>query len=151
VVYRPLPARTTILQVLEADGTTWTEIEGVNLIGTDPSANEVMVDKGTYGHDGHASNIKTQVGATISVDYLKYVDSVTGAQAPGQLRLQTLAEALLWDGIGQVRIRDELDTVWKRWPEATFSSGMITGDKNALRAGGFTISRNLPSVTEAVA
>lgn len=151
MAYQPLPARSTIVQVLQADGTTWTEIEGVESVDIDLSANEVMADKGTYGHDGHASNIKMQVGAALAISYQKYVDSVTGAQAPGQARVQTLAEAVAWAGLGQIRLRDELDTNWRRWPEATFSAGALTGDKNALRVGTYTIGRNLPSVTEAVA
>lgn len=150
MVFQPLPARSTIVQVLQADGTTWTEIEGVESVAIDPSANEVMADKGTYGHDGHASNIKLQVGASLSIGFQKYADSITGARAPGQLRIETLAAAVAWAGLGQVRLREELDTQWTVWPEATFSAGAQTGDKNALRVGTYTIGRNLPSTTAAV-
>lgn len=150
MAYQPLPARSTVVQVLQADGTTWTEIEGVTSVALDPAANEVMTDKATYGHDGHASNIKMQVGAALAIGYQKWADSITSARPPGQSRIETLAAAVAWAGIGQVRLREELDTVWTVWPEATFSVGAATGGVNDLRTGTYTIGRNLPSTSAAV-
>lgn len=144
-------ARDLVVQVLAADATTWVEVEGLNSVGMDPSANEVMADKTVYGSDGNYSGIKMQVGASLDLQGLKLKDSITGVQATGQLRCTTLAAAVAYAGLGQVRFRDEIDTLWTVWTEATFSVGAQTGGNNDLRSFACAVGRNGASSTASVA
>jgi len=152
MAYQYVPARDMVVQVLQSDATTWTEVEGLDTVGLDPAAREQMTDKGTYGSGGYDEQVKMQLGAQIELSGFLMKDSVTGAQAPGQARCATLAAALAYAGLGQVRFRlsDVTDTVWTVWTEATFSLGAQTGDKNALRNFVCTIGRNGQPSTAAV-
>lgn len=143
-------ARDMIVQVLLGDSVTWWEVEALDNIGEDPAANEVMTDKTTYGDNGNYGGIKMQVGAALALTGKKAADSITGVQVPGQLRCSTLAAGVAYAGLGQVRWRDELETSWKVWTEATFSRGAGTGGNNDLRTFACTIGRNGTTTTVAV-
>lgn len=147
-----VPARDMVVQVLQADGTTWTTVEGLNSIGSDPSANEVMTDKTTYGSVGNYESIKMQIGHSLELAGMLSKDSITGALASAQARITTLAALVAYAGLGQARFRESgtTDTQWVKWTEATFSRGASTGDNNALRSFGATIGRNGAAVLEAV-
>lgn len=146
---QPVLARTTLVQVY--DGVSaWIEVEGKTSVSLDSTTGEVMQDKTTYGNAGHMANIKTQVGASMEIQYLRLKDDITGARAPGQARIETLAGALGATGFSQVRVREETDTLWSVWPECTFSAGSSTGGVNELRNGSYTINRNATPTTAAV-
>lgn len=148
---QPLPARDMIVQVLQADGVTWTELEGITACDIDLSAGEVFTDKTSYANAGNQSQLKMQAGAALAITYQKWVDTITGAQAPGQARVQSLADTVGWANLGQVRFREELSTQWTHWTEATHSAGAQTGGVNDLRTGTYTLGRNGASSLAAVA
>ena len=152
MVMQYVPARDMVVQVLAADGTTWGEVEGLDDIGLDPSAQEVMTDKTTYGSGGLYEGLKIQVGAEVQLTGKLMKDSVSGAQAPYQLRCTVLAAALAYAGLGQVRFRaSELtDTTWTKWGEATFSLGNSGGGNNDLRTFTCKVGRNGASSSESV-
>lgn len=147
---QPVNARDTLVQVLASDGITWVEIEGKTNVAIDNSSGEVIADKATYSTGGHEAGIKTQIGASAEVSYLKLADAITNVPAPGQARVEELGGALGAAGLGQIRIREQNDTVWKRWPEAVFSVGSTSGNPTDLRSGSYTIKRNAFPVLEAV-
>lgn len=152
MAYQYVPARDMVVQVLQADGITWTTVEGLNSITSDPAANEVIGDKETYGSAGNYDGIKMRVGHALTLAGLLSKDSITGALAPGQARITTLAAALAYAGLGQVRLRESgtTDTQWLRWPEAVFSRNASGGGNNDLRAFGATIQRNGTATLEPV-
>lgn len=152
MVMQYVPARDMVVQVLQADNVTWTTVEGLNSIGSDPSANEQMTEKVTYGSAGNYEGIKMQVGHSLELSGLLSKDSITGAIASGQGRITTLSAAVAYASLGQVRFRESgtTDTQWIRWNEATFSRSASTGGNNDLRTFGATISRNGAATLEAV-
>lgn len=150
MAFQPIPARDTIVQVLQTDSTTWTELEGVTGCDLDLSRGEVFADKTSYANAGSQSQIKMQRGAALAVTYQKWVDTITAVQAPGQLRVQTLADSIGWANLGQVRFRDLGQTQWTVWTETAFSVGAQTGGVNDLRTGTYTLIRNGTSTTAPV-
>lgn len=152
MVMQYVPARDMVVQVLQSDGTTWTTVEGLNSIGSDPSANEQMTDKDTYGSAGNYESLKMRVGHALELAGLLSKDSVTGALASGQARITTLAALVGYAGLGQVRFRESgtTDTLWTKWTEAVFSRGASAGGNNDLRSFAATLSRNGAATTEAV-
>jgi len=152
MVMQYVPARDMVVQVLQADGTTWTTVEGLNSIGSDPAANEAMTEKTTYGSAGSYESIKMQVGHSLELAGLLSKDSVTGALASGQARITTLAALVSYAGLGQVRFRESgtTDTQWIKWAEATFSRGASNGANNDLRTFAATLGRNSTATLEAV-
>lgn len=139
---QPVLARTTLVQI--HDGvSTWIELEGKQTVSIDPSTGEVVQDKTTYGNGGHDAGIKTQVGTSMEVGYLRLKDDITGARAPGQARVEALSGLLGAAGFAQIRVREETDTFWSYWSEALVTAGASTGATNDLRSGSYTFRRNV--------
>lgn len=142
MVMQYVPARSLIVQVLQADATTWTQVEGMNQIGVDYAANEVMEETTTYADNGNYAELPMQRGRALNLQGLLMKDSVTGVQAPGQLRLQTLAEGVAYAGVGAVRFRHPLDTQWKKFDTTTVSVGEQGGGNNNMTGFSATVRRS---------
>jgi hypothetical protein len=143
VAQQPVLARNTVLQILAGDGLTWVQLEGIQTLSVDPSTGEVVQDKTTYGNGGHDAGIKTQIGTSAEVGYLRLVDDITGARAPGQARVETLSQLTGSAGFAQVRLRELSDTFWSYWSETLVTAGASTGATNDLRSGSYTFRRNV--------
>src|SRR4051812_39023957 len=106
-------ARDQIVQVAEADGTTWTEIGNLATIGFNPGENEETADTTVMESDGNYEEEVMQRGKSLSLEGLKTKDRTTGAKDPGQARCDVLGEAKGYDSLGKIRFRDVMDTEWQ--------------------------------------
>jgi hypothetical protein len=146
---RKVNARDLLCQVAAADGITWLDINGLNSAKLNPGENEETADTTTFSSAGMAEQEIMQRGATVELEGMLLKDDVTGAQDPGQLRCEVLAAQVASASLGKFRFRHPMDTVWKVWPQATFSLGEEGGDNNAKTSWSITITRSGASTTVA--
>lgn len=149
---RQILARDLMVDVLAADGTTWVPVDDNNTNMTlNPGANSVMTDTTTAGNAGVYSQIPAQRGAQVVLTGRLTKDHITGAQDTGQARCEVLAAAVGYDGLGGIRFRHPVDTVWKVWTQATFELGEQGADVNGMTAWACTVTRCIATTTMAVA
>jgi len=143
-------ARDLVIQVQEADGKSWSQIGGLNSAVPNSGDNEEVVDTTTFDSGGYYEQEVVQRGATLGLEGFLLLDPATGAQDPGQARVETLATLVGPDSLGKVRFRHTQDKAWKIWT-ATFSIGEQGGANNDKSAWKVTIARSGRSTTEQVA
>ncbi|MCK9896975.1 phage tail tube protein [Frankia sp. AgB32] len=146
MVATQVPARSLIVQVRAADGTTWLPIKGITQWTMNPAEGEEVTDTTTYDSQGDAESRKMQRGKSIKGEGKLYKDSVTGAQDPGQARCEVIADSLAEDSVGRVRFRHPMDTQWKVW-DAIFSVGEQGGGNNDMTSWSVTATRTGSSMT----
>lgn len=145
-----VPARDMVVQVRQADGVTWSEVEGLSTIGEDPSVGEQYADATVNADQGRPVELATQRGAALDLSGLRMRDTITGAHPVGQARCYTLADGLMYANVGAVRWRDNLETQWKVWETATFRRRAESGDSKALKTFSMLLVRNGAGTTAAV-
>ena len=126
---RKILARDIIIQIESSTPNTWYSIEGLTSATPNPGEDAEDTDVTDFNSAGRPEYIPTQRGASISMEGWKLLDSVTGDDAPGQGRAETLADVLGYDGIGRLRFRHPLQTTWKVW-NAVLTPGEIGGGGN---------------------
>lgn len=142
-------ARNLITQVLAADAVTWIEIGGINSVKVNLGENEERADITTFISAGQFEELIVQRGASLALEGLLLLDSVTGVQDTGQLRAQTLAAAMAYAGQAGFRFRYPQQTLWQVWAAANFSLGEQGGGNNDPSAFAVTVSRSGPTTTTA--
>lgn len=142
-------ARDIVIQVAEANGTTWTAIGGLTSAVPNASENEEVVDTTSFDSHGHYEQEVIQRGATLALEGFQLKDSANGKPDDGQARVEFLASQVGTESLGKVRFRHPMDTVWKVWT-ATFTIGEHGGGNNDKAAWAVTITRSGPSTTEDV-
>lgn len=143
-------ARDTIVQVAEADGTTWTEISNVNTIGINPGENEETADTTTMESEGAYEEEVMQRGNSLTLEGMQTKDRTTGAKDPGQARCDVLGTSVGYDSLGKIRFRHVMDANWEVW-NATFKPGEQGGGHNDKSAWSVVVTRSGPSTSVAVA
>lgn len=144
-----IPARSLIVQVRAADGTTYLPIKGITTWTLNPSEGEETTDTTTYDSAGDAESRKMQRGKSMAGEGKLYKDHSTGVQDAGQARIEVLADSLAEDSLGRIRFRHPMDTEWKIW-DAIFSVGEQGGGNNDMTSWSCTITRSGPTTTAAV-
>ena len=144
-----IPARDIIVEEETAVASTWAELEAMISATPDPTANEAAVDTTDFDSAGLYSQMILQRGSSFSVEAHTKKDDTTGAQAPGQLRVQTIAAGVGTASIGRVRFRHPMDTSWVIW-DCTMSGGIGGGGTNDLTGWACTFVRNGAETTAAV-
>ncbi|MFB6722923.1 phage tail tube protein [Kribbella sp. NPDC056345] len=142
-------ARDIIIQVAEANGTTWTPLGGLNSAVPNASENEEVVDTTTFDSAGNYEQEIIQRGAILELEGFLLKDPANGAQDPGQARVEALATQVGFASIGKIRFRHPMDTTWKVW-NATFSLGEQGGGNNDKFAWAATVTRSGASTTAPV-
>ncbi|HET8641465.1 MAG TPA: hypothetical protein VFM37_05980 [Pseudonocardiaceae bacterium] len=147
------PARDLIVQVRDADGTTWLGIAGSTNFKLNPSENAEYEETTTRGSGGAYEEVPMQRGAMIEIEGRHISDSITGVQDAGQKRCEDLAAAVGYAGVGAIRFRHPLATVWKQWvsPGAVFELSEQGGGNNNMTSWGVKIRRSGVTTTAAVA
>lgn len=144
-----ISARDIVIQVAEANGTTWTPVGGLTSAVPNPSENEEVADTTTFDSRGYYEQEVIQRGATLELEGFLLKDSSTGALDPGQARIETLATEVGSASVGKLRFRHPMDTQWKVW-NATFTLGEQGGGNNDKVSWNVTITRSGPSTTAPV-
>lgn len=144
-------ARDLIVQVESETPGTWLGIGGLNSGTFNPSEGEEETDTTEFASDGEAEQEIMQRGASVELEGFKKLDNITGAGDPGQARCEDLATKKAAASLGSIRFRHPLNTVWKVWPQATFSSGEQGGGNNDKTSWAMTIKKSGQSTTAAVA
>lgn len=143
-----VPARSLIVQVRAADGTTYLPIGGINSWTINPSEGEETTDVTTFDSVGNVESRKMQRGASLAGEGFLIKDSVTGVQDAGQARIEVLADSLAEDSLGRIRARHPMDTLWRVW-DCIFSVGEQGGGNNDMTGWSTTITRSGASTTAA--
>ena len=143
-------ARDIIIQVESSVTNTWFTVEGLTSATPNPGEDAEDTDVTDFQSAGRPEFLPTQRGASLGMEGWKILDSITGDPAPGQGRLELLADTLGYAGIARLRFRQPLETTWKVW-NAVFTPGEIGGGGNN-DAGGWnmTAKRSGASTTAAV-
>ncbi len=136
-----IPARSLIVQVRAADGTTWLPIRGITQWTVNPGEGEEVTDTTTYDSQGYAESRKMQLGASLAGEGKLYRDLVTGVQDPGQARAEVLHSSLGEDSLGRWRFRYPADSQWRVW-DAIASVGEQGGGNNDMVGWSVTITRS---------
>lgn len=136
-----VPARSLLVQVRAADGTTWLPIGAISQWTVNPSESEEVTDTTTYDSQGYAEQRKMQLGASLGGEGKLLKDKVTGVQDPGQARVEVLSQSLAEDSLGRFRFRYPADSQWKVW-DATVSVGEQGGGNNDMTGWSCTITRS---------
>jgi hypothetical protein len=144
-----ISARDIVIQVAEANGTTWTPVGGLNSAIPDLSQNEEVADTTTFESAGNYEQEIVQRGATLALVGFVLKDPATGAQDPGQARVEALATQIGAGSVGKVRFRHPMDTAWKVW-NATFTLGEQGGAHNDKVSWNVTATRSGASTTAPV-
>lgn len=146
---KKINARDIIVEVAASDGTTFVEVAGLNSATLNPAENEETADTTTYASQGAYEQEVMQRGATIAVEGFLLKDDSTGAQDPGQARVEVLGVAVAEDSVGKARFRHPVDTNWKVW-NCTVSLAESGGANNDKSSWGATFTRSGLSTTVAV-
>lgn len=144
-----IPARDIIVQVREADGTTWTEIGAMTSVKHNPGENEENTDTTSYDSDGNYEQRVMQRGAALTLEGFMLQDPISGARDPGQARCEAIATGVAEASLGKLRFRHPADTNWRVW-DATFSLGEQGGETNDMSAWACTVTRSGASTLAAV-
>jgi hypothetical protein len=144
-----IPARDMILEVELADAVTYQTVGALNTITVNKGENEETEDVTTYDSDGAYEERVMQRGASLTLAGFMHKDNQTGAQDPGQARIEELSDKTLEESIGKVRFRHPTDTEWTVW-NATFRLTEQGGPQNANTTWGATIRRSGKSTKVAV-
>lgn len=136
-----IPARSIIVQVLAADGTTWLPISSLSEITIDPSADSAKVDTTTFDSNGNYEGRVMQRGASMTLAGFLVKDDTTGVQDTGQARVVTLAKGMAEASIGQIRRRFPADSQWTVWT-AFFEESKFGGKNNDESSWGATVTRS---------
>lgn len=142
-------ARDIIVEVAAVDGTTFIEIAGLNSATLNPAENEETADTTNFASEGNYEQEVMQRGATVAVEGQLHKDDSTGAQDPGQARVEVLGAAVAEASVGKIRFRYPVDTSWKVW-NCTVSLGEQGGGNNDKTGWAATFTRSGPSTTVAV-
>lgn len=146
MVATQVPARSLIVQVRAADGTTWLPIKGITQWTMNPAEGEEVTDVTTYDSQGDAESRKMQRGKSLKGEGKLYKDTITGVQDAGQARCEVIADSLAEDSVGRVRFRHPMDTQWKVW-DAILSIGEQGGGNNDMTGWSVTATRTGSSMT----
>ncbi len=149
MVFVKVNARDKIVQVLDVDATTWLEVANLNTIGIDRASNEEIADTTVMTSAGAYEAEAIQRGRALSLEGFMTKDRTTGVVDPGQKRCLDLANAVGYDSLGVIRVRDVMDTTWDRW-NAIFSAGEEGGGVNDKSGFKCTVTRSGPATTMAV-
>ncbi|MFJ9657619.1 phage tail tube protein [Streptomyces griseoflavus] len=107
-------ARDVVFEVADvATPATWLEIGGINTFSK--SHEEETADTTTFASQGQAESQKMQIGKQLEIEGQRLRDSVSGAIDPGQAMVETLAERLGEESLGQIRFAHKDDTEWEVW------------------------------------
>ncbi|WP_370422735.1 phage tail tube protein [Streptomyces sp. QH1-20] len=143
-------ARDIVIEVAEADGTTWTAVAGLTSATPNQSENEEVADTTTFDSAGNYEQEVVQRGATLELEGFTLKDPATGRQDPGQARVEQLATQVGSASIGRLRFRHPMDTQWKVW-NATFTLGEQGGGNNDKVSWNVAITRSGASGSAPVA
>lgn len=147
---RKVPARDLIVQVSDgAASPTWFGIAALKVLTLDPGAQEQSTETTTADSAGAYEELKMQRGASLKLEGFLHKDHLTGAQDPGQARVEVIGVGLAYASLGAFRFRHPADTVWRVWNTATVSLGEQGGDNNAVTSWKVTVMRSGASTTVA--
>lgn len=147
---RKVLARDIIIQVESSTPGTWLQVGGINSATPNPGEGAENADITDFQSGGRPESLPVQRGASLSMEGFQLLDSVSGAQEPGQARCETLADTLGYDGHGKLRFRHPLQTTWKVWNAAVFQLGEQGGGNNDPSAWACTVTRSGAATTAAV-
>src|SRR4051794_4877263 len=139
---RPIDARGWLYQV-ESAPETWLDIGHINSFKFNPGENEETAETTHFGSDGNYEEDVMQRGASLALEGQHAVDSVTGAQDPGQAYIDTVWMPRLGvDSHNRIRFRHESQTLkWAVW-DATMSPGEKGGGNNDKSTWSCTFRRS---------
>ncbi|WP_225727288.1 MULTISPECIES: phage tail tube protein [unclassified Nocardia] len=119
----------------------WTTIHGLTSAIPNPGDHEQVVETTTFDSAGNYEQEIVQRGASLALEGFLLVDPDTGAQDPGQAKVEALAAAVGRDSLWRVHFRHVADKQWKVWL-ATFSIGEQGGGNNDKVSWKATITRS---------
>ncbi|MFF4989627.1 phage tail tube protein [Streptosporangium saharense] len=149
---RKINARDIIFEVSDgAVSPAWLPVKGLTGVNVNPGENEESVETTDFDSQGAYEQEILQRGASLELEGFLLKDDTTGAQDPGQARVEEMGgeDALGADSLGQVRFRHPMDDEWKVWT-CTFSLAEQGGGNNDKSSWGATVTRSGRSSTVAV-
>ncbi|EFC80251.1 phage tail tube protein [Parafrankia sp. EUN1f] len=141
-----IPARSLIVQVRAADGSTYLPVKGITSWTVNPAEGEETTDTTTYDSNGNAESRKMQIGKSMAGEGKMIKDHATGVQDAGQARIEVLADSLAEDSVGRIRFRHPMESVWKIW-DVIVSIGEQGGGNNDMTGWSCTFTRTGASTT----
>lgn len=147
MVQRKVNSRDIIFQVLAADAVTYLTVGGLKEISVNKGDNSETTVTTTYDSGGLYEGEIMQRGASMKLDGFLLKDSSTGAQDPGQARLEVIGTAVGVNSLGGVRFRYPTDSLWTVWAAAFVELGEQGGGNNDKSGWSCTVTRSGASTT----
>lgn len=148
---KQVPARDIVFEIETAVAATWAEVGGLTSVTPDYSANSAFADTTEFSSGGRYSGRPMQRGGTFAIDGKLKLDPTTGAQDPGQARVETLAKAVGEAGMGRIRFRYPMEDTWTIWSCYIELGNRGAGGTNDMGGWAATFTRDEDETTAAVA
>lgn len=143
-------AREVVVQIETSTPNTWISIEGMTSATPNPGEGAENTDVTDFNSAGRPEAIPTARGASMAIEGFKLLDSITGDDAPGQLRCETLGDTLGYSGLGRLRFRHPLQTTWKLWTVVNTPGEIGGGGNNDAGSWNMTLLRSGAASSAAV-
>lgn len=146
---RKILARDIIVQVESSTPNTWYQIEGITSVSPNFAEDAEDAEITDFNSGGRPEYLPAQRGASLGIEGQKVIDHITGDDAPGQGRCETVADTLGYDGVGRIRFRYPYKTDWKVW-NVVMQNGEQGGGNNDPGAWNLDIKRSGAATSAAV-